>query len=53
MGDQEETLQNDYDDDSMRTKLILTRFGGTFGTLRSDEKSFFITLLNFTPNGDL
>ena len=31
----------------MKTKLILKRFGGTFGTL--DEKSSFINLLGFTP----
>ena len=33
----------------MKTKLILKRFGGTFGTLRFDEKLFFNTLLGFTP----
>ena len=47
MGDHEGTLQIDYDDISMRTKLSLARFGGTFGTLRFDETSFFNTLLGF------
>ena len=30
----------------------MTRFGGTFGTLKCDEKSFFNTLLGFTPFWD-
>ena len=33
MGDLEGTLKNEYDDFSMKKKPILTRFGGTFGTL--------------------
>ena len=41
MGDQEGTPQIDYDGIRKKTKLILTRFGGTFGTLRFDERSFF------------
>ena len=49
MGDHEGTLKIEYDDTSMKTKLILTRFGGTFGTLRFDERSFFKTFLGFTP----
>ena len=36
----------------MKTKLILKQFGGTFGTLRFDERSFFNTLLGFTPYWD-
>ena len=32
MGDHEGTLQIEYDDDSMKTKPFLTRFGSTFGT---------------------
>ena len=36
----------------MKTELILTRFGSTFGTLKFDEKSFFDTLLGFTPFWD-
>ena len=49
MGNHEGTLQIEYDDDTMKAKLILTRFGSTFGTLEFDEKSFFETLLGFTP----
>ena len=36
----------------METKLTLTRFGSTFGTLKIDEKSFFNILSGFTPNCD-
>ena len=36
----------------MKKKLILTRFGSTFGKLCFDEKSFFYTLLGFTPFWD-
>ena len=35
---------------NMKTKLILNPSGGTFGTLRFNEKSFFITLLGFKKN---
>ena len=42
IGDHEGTLQIEYDDISMKTKLGLAGFGGTFGTLRFDERSFFI-----------
>ena len=52
LGDHEGTLQIGYDDLNKKTKLILTRFGDTFGTLRFDEKSFFHTLLGFTPYWD-
>ena len=41
MGDHEGTLRLEYDGLSMKTKLFPTRFVGTFGTLRVDEKSFF------------
>ena len=34
-----------------KQNFFLTRFGGTFGTLRFNEKSFFNTL-RFTPNWD-
>ena len=34
MADHEGTLQIEYDDMSMKRELILTLFGGTFGTLR-------------------
>ena len=49
MGDHDGTLQIEYDDISMKTKPILKRFGGSFGTLRFDEKSFFQTLSNYPP----
>ena len=48
MGDHEVTLQIEYDDDiSMETKSVLTRFGGTLGTLELDEKSIVNTILGF------
>ena len=49
LGDHEGTLQIKYDDSNKKVKLILTRFGSAFGTLRFDKKSFFHTLLGFTP----
>ena len=52
LGDIEGTLKIEYDDLNKKTKLILTRFGSTFGTLIFDEKSFFYTLLGFTPYWD-
>ena len=52
LGDHERTLQIEYDDLNKKTKLILIRFGSTFGTLRFDEKSFFHTLLKFEPYWD-
>ena len=52
LGDHEGTLQIEYDNLNKKVKLILTRFGGTFGTLRFDEKSFFHTLLGFEPYWD-
>ena len=42
LGDHEGTLQTEYDDLNKKTKLILTRFGSTFGTLRFDQKPFLI-----------
>ena len=51
-GDYEGTLQTENDDFCMKTKLILNRFGGNFGTIRFDEKSFFNTSLGFTPYWD-
>ena len=50
--DHEGNLKIEYDDISSKTKLILTRFGLTFGTLRFDEKSFFKTLMGFTQQWD-
>ena len=47
MGDHEGTLGIEYDDVTMKTKLILTRSGRTFGTIRFDAKTFFNILLGF------
>ena len=51
--DHMEIIQLEYDDISMKTKIILKYFDGrkmiVLGTLRFDEKSFFNTLLGFTP----
>ena len=52
MGDHEGTLQIEYDNIRMKTKLILTRFGSIFRTLRFDEKCFFKILLGFAPCWD-
>ena len=52
LGDHEGTLQIEYDDSNKKTKLILTRFGSSFGTLRFDDKSFFNTLLGLDPFWD-
>ena len=52
LGDHEGTLQIEYDHTNKKVKLILTRFGKTFGTLRFDKKSFFHTLLGFIPYWD-
>ena len=40
-GNQEGTLEIRYDDIGMKKKVILTRFGSTFGKLRFDEKPCF------------
>ena len=51
-----ETIQIEYDDISMKTKIILNYIGGrklsVLGTLRFDERSFFHTLLGLTPYWD-
>ena len=52
MADHEGPLKIDFDEISKKIKLILTRFGSTFGTLSFDEKSFLNTLLGFTPYWD-
>ena len=52
LGDHEGTLQIEYDHLNKKTKLNLKRFGSTFGTLRFDEKSFFIASLGFDPYWD-
>ena len=44
MGDHEGSLQIEYDDLSMKPKLIWTHFGSTFGTLRFAEKSLFLII---------
>ena len=36
----------------MKTKLILKRFDGTFRSLSFNQKTFFHTLLKFTPYWD-
>ena len=52
MGDHERTLQIEDDDVTMRTKLILFRFGSTFGTIRFDGKFFCNILLSSAPYWD-
>ena len=52
MGDHEGTLKIEYDDLRMKTKLVLTHFGGTFKTLYFNEKSLLNTLLGFPPYWD-
>ena len=42
MGDHEGALRIENDDVSIKTNSNLTRYGGTFGTLRFDEKSFLL-----------
>ena len=43
LGDSEGTLQIKNGDTNNKVKLILTRYGSSFGTLRFDKKSFFFT----------
>ena len=52
MRDLEGILQIEYDDISMKTKLTLYRFGGTFGTLGFFKKPFFNTLSRFVATWD-
>ena len=51
-----ESIQVEYDDICMKTKIILKYFGNrkkfVLGTLRFDQTSFFHTLLGFTPYWD-
>ena len=42
LGDHEGTLKIEFDDLNKKVKLVLTRFGGTFGTLRFGKNRFFI-----------
>ena len=51
LGYQEETLQIEYDNMSMKTNFF-NRFGLTFGTLRFDEKYFCEALSGFKPYWD-
>ena len=50
MGVHKGTLEIEYNDISIKTKLSLAHFGGTFGRLRVDEKSIFKSLMGFSPN---
>ena len=52
MGDHEGTQQIEYDDIRMKTKPILTRFFGIFGTLGFDERPFYNMFLGFTTYWD-
>ena len=52
MGDHEGTFKIENDDITLKTKPSLTLFGGTFGKLRFDEKTFFNTSLGCTPFWD-
>ena len=52
IGNHEGSLKIEYDAISKKTKPNLKTFGGTFGTFRYIERSFFITLLGFSPNWD-
>ena len=52
MDDHEGNLKIEYDHITMKTKLIITRFGSTFGILGFNEKSFIHTSVKFTPYWD-
>ena len=52
MGDHERTVQIEHDDLSMKSKPVLTRSGGIYGTLSFNEKSFFENIKCFTPYWD-
>ena len=47
LANHEGSLKFEYDDLNKKVKLILTRFGEKFGTLRFDEKSFFSYFIRF------
>ena len=49
MDDQEGTVQIEYDDLSMKTKINLNRFLVFLGVFGLDKNSFFKTLLGSTP----
>ena len=46
MDDHERNLKIEYDDISLKTKLVFNPFGGSFGTLRFNEKAYFNNLLD-------
>ena len=52
----EETIQLEYEDNSMRTTIVLKfnneKMKFALGTLRFDKQSFFHTLLGFSPYWD-
>ena len=50
-GDHKGTLRVEYDDISVKTKLLLKQFGGSFGALRFDKRSFK-SLSGSTPYWD-
>ena len=50
-GDHEGALQIEFDDISIKTKLVVTRFGGTFGSLRFDKNRFSYIIGIFTLLG--
>ena len=52
IGDHERNLHREYDDISLKTKLILTRFSGNFEMLSFDQTSFLNFLLGFIPFWD-
>ena len=52
MGDHEQTIKIKFDDISMKSKLISTRFNGNFGMLLFGENSFRSTLIGFKPFWD-
>ena len=47
MGDHEGTLKIEYDDITEKTKLLFTRSGSTFETLRFDDKIIFYYFIGF------
>ena len=52
MGAHGETLKIEYDDITMKTKFIWTRFGSAIGRIRFDENSIFKKFIGFTPYWD-
>ena len=52
MKDHKGTLKIECDDITLKTKLILSHFGATYGTLGFDKKSFSNILLGFVPYWD-